>query len=165
MFDLFTDGGMKLASRECNSDLYRWCNKCGKVKPLEEFAKDKNKVFGKAYCCNMCTKKRNNKFRFDFSIKVGFYFNNTCFICKLYSEDSEIFDCHHLNPTKKYSKVSSLTYRAWDSLVVPELEKCVYLCALCHRRLHFGRFDDLINSGELVLIPGKAGVGRGYGKD
>lgn len=90
-----------------------------------------------------------------YSKRVGDYFNNECYICGLESTDTEIYDCHHVKPDEKLYDIASLFNKDWESVVVIELEKCVYLCSICHRRFHHGRFDDEIAKGELKLIPGK----------
>lgn len=107
--------------------------------------------------CNRClelargyAKKRTAKY----SEQVGNYFNNKCAICGLESTDTEIFDAHHVDPKIKERDISKKVYSHWDK-VIPELQKCVYLCKICHARLHAGRFDSYLKSGKLILIPGE----------
>jgi hypothetical protein len=101
--------------------------------------------------------KRSIEVREAFSRRVHEYYGGHCAICGINEEYYEIYDAHHLDPTKKEYGISRLVYKDWDSVVVPELEKCVYLCKVCHPKLHKGRFDDSIKSGELILIPGRKG--------
>jgi hypothetical protein len=124
------------------------CTRCGS--PAEENHK----------MCNLCRLKNNRRLKEihqKFSARVGDYFGDQCYICKLESTDYEIYECHHLDPSTKESQISLLSAKDWDSIVVPELEKCIYLCKICHARLHVGRFDEDLASGELNLIPGKVG--------
>ena len=46
-------------------------------------------------------------------------------------------DFHHKNPGEKEYKVSTLVHdgHSWDS-IMQEVEKCVLLCANCHRKIH-----------------------------
>lgn len=115
---------------------------------------------GHVLCC-LClegARLRSKQRIIDFSARVGDYFNNTCFICKNYSLHTEVYDCHHLNPDLKEKDISKMVCKDWDTVVVLELEKCVYLCRNCHARLHAGRFDEDIKSGKLILIPGKVDI-------
>ena len=124
----------------------RRCTKCGS--PAEENYK----------MCNFCRLKHNQRLKEihqKFSIKVGDYYNNRCYICRLESTDCEVYECHHIDPSSKESQISLLSSKDWETVVIPELQKCCYLCKICHARLHAGRFDEDITSGELILIPGK----------
>lgn len=46
-----------------------------------------------------------------------------------------IYDFHHLDPTKKEKWMSTLIDRASDEWM-QEAEKCILLCAVCHRLAH-----------------------------
>jgi hypothetical protein len=108
--------------------------------------------------CSSCVEKSrlfNKKRSLLFSSKVGNYFNNTCLICGLQTTDYEIYDCHHIDRNAKKQGISVMRYKKWETQVLPELEKCVYLCKNCHARLHAGRFDEQIAAGEIILKPGK----------
>jgi NAD-dependent dihydropyrimidine dehydrogenase PreA subunit len=43
-----------------------------------------------------------------------------------------IYDFHHLDPTTKEYSITQIMGRKWEG-IVPELDKCVLLCANCHR--------------------------------
>ena len=45
---------------------------------------------------------------------------------------------HHKDPTKKDSSMSKMTRMADSAEVQRELEKCILLCANCHRMTHAG---------------------------
>ena len=111
--------------------------------------------------CKVCLEKNRlsrAKIRTGFSAKVGDYFNNVCAICKWESTDVEAFDCHHVFPELKLFGIAGSDRRDWDAEVLPELSKCAYVCARCHRQYHAGRFEEQIKSGELTLVPGKDGA-------
>jgi transcription elongation factor Elf1 len=65
------------------------------------------------------------------------YKGGECVICG-YSKYAGAFDLHHLDESKKEFALSShgLT-RSWER-VKKEADKCVLLCANCHRELHGG---------------------------
>jgi len=146
------------------------CLKCSKKHSLlEKNRKNKRKIEKKCTICELpvlnghtqcaeCLDKANKRSKeliLKFSKKVGGYFNNICQICQEQSTHYEVFQCHHLHPSEKIKDVSKMVHKDWDSVVAPELEKCIYLCSNCHARLHAGRFDEDINSGKLILTPGK----------
>ena len=64
-------------------------------------------------------------------------FDGKCCICgidKIYA-----LDFHHLDPSQKEFTLGSVrgSIKGWDSLV-KEVEKCVLVCANCHRGYHAG---------------------------
>ena len=48
----------------------------------------------------------------------------------------EALEFHHVNPEEKDHKASLFAQKEWDE-VQPELDKCVLVCANCHRLIHF----------------------------
>ena len=62
------------------------------------------------------------------------YLGGKCWRCEL-TFHNDVYDIHHLNPkTKKYDWVE-LKRRKW-STIQEELDKCILLCANCHRSAH-----------------------------
>jgi len=51
-----------------------------------------------------------------------------------------VYDFHHLDPTIKDYNPSASLDRNWDR-AKEELDKCILLCANCHRKLHFNLKD------------------------
>jgi hypothetical protein len=47
-------------------------------------------------------------------------------------------DFHHIDPNIKESNVSKLLAGASTKRMLKEIEKCVVICANCHRKLHAG---------------------------
>lgn len=58
-----------------------------------------------------------------------------CFVC----EENEpcCLDFHHLDPSTKKFNIS-VSYRRSTKKFLDELDKCIVLCANCHRKLHAG---------------------------
>ena len=71
--------------------------------------------------------------------------NKTC-LCVPHKHGSVELDFHHLDGSQKDCPVSSMQCRK-KSKVAEEINKCVVLCANCHRRLHAG----LITVDESML--------------
>lgn len=65
------------------------------------------------------------------------YKGDKCAICG-YSRCEDALDFHHIDPSKKDFGLSlkGLT-RSWEKIKI-EIEKCVLLCANCHREVHAG---------------------------
>jgi len=74
--------------------------------------------------------KRDTK-KLDLIIEKG----GACEICGYTSEIVAVFDFHHLDPKVKGKGVAQLLSGPMDNCG-KELEKCILLCANCHRELH-----------------------------
>lgn len=71
-------------------------------------------------------------------------------------ENHTVFDFHHLEPDKKDMEVSKLIpNRAWEA-VLTEADKCVMLCANCHRLRHSKEEDEKVaknhNRFRVILL-------------
>jgi 5-methylcytosine-specific restriction endonuclease McrA len=76
-------------------------------------------------------KKRRKKIR-QMAIK---YKGGQCELCG-YDRCFEALEFHHQDSSKKDFSISSRGYtRSWDK-VKEELDKCILLCANCHREVH-----------------------------
>lgn len=92
--------------------------------------------------------------REEWNKKIHIYYGECCQICGFNEEFYAAYECHHLDPSTKEMEVSKMMSKDWETEVVPELEKCIYICIICHRKMSKGRFDEDIKSGNLLLIPG-----------
>jgi len=95
--------------------------------------KDKRKYSDRAEYLIMAVTKRRKKIR-EMAIK---YKGGKCILCG-YKKCTAALEFHHIEGTKKDFGLSmkGLT-RSWDR-TKQELDKCVLLCANCHRELHNG---------------------------
>ena len=69
-------------------------------------------------------------------------------ICQSTSYTPEELDFHHLGDTKEFSVSQRLFTK--KSKIAAEINKCVVLCANCHRRFHAGRFT--LDESHLCLV-------------
>lgn len=54
-----------------------------------------------------------------------------------YDESPTALEFHHVDPTKKDSAISRLVSGNWSlKTIKKEIDKCVVLCANCHRTVH-----------------------------
>ena len=74
--------------------------------------------------------QRRKQRRIDIENLVG----NTCAKCAK-QFPFVCLDLHHVDPTEKDTGVSQMLTHSWDN-IVKEIEKCVVLCACCHRLEH-----------------------------
>ena len=130
------------------------CTKCGEEKPLTEF-NFKNKARGKRQSqCKECQRKRERelyntiyknknkdlynenrrKWRDEIRQLIQQFKSCGCAICG--EKDVCCLDFHHLHD--KEFDISNATNVSKERLYT-ELEKCIVLCANCHRKLHAGK--------------------------
>lgn len=85
-----------------------------------------------------CRKCRNAGFtnrRKNLKVRAILYKGGSCIKCG-YSECIEAMEFHHLDPKQKDSRIAtSITSQTWDKIVI-ELDKCIMVCANCHRKIH-----------------------------
>jgi hypothetical protein len=108
----------------------------------------------KAYkCCPNCRKQYYNSPYGENNSKIdrGFikrtsqsliniiYKGGVCQECNLnLIQNFWLADYHHINPLEKEFEMSKMKSRSWD-IVKKELDKCMLLCANCHRSKHFNK--------------------------
>lgn len=85
--------------------------------------------------CKKCRKEYSAERRLALKLKAVEYKGGQCVRCD-YSDKTylSVFEFHHLDPKEKDFSISS-TYKSWNK-IVPELDKCILLCANCHRIEH-----------------------------
>lgn len=68
------------------------------------------------------------------------YMGSKCKICG-YNKCVAALEFHHLDPTKKdFGIATSGTTKSWER-IKKELDKCICVCANCHREIHNGVID------------------------
>ena len=60
--------------------------------------------------------------------------NHSCEKCG--ESDTVVLEWHHIDPLKKDMSVSDMLSRRGRKTILEEIDKCMCLCANCHRRLH-----------------------------
>lgn len=92
------------------------------------------------YCSDSCKNKYHvTKTRKLLKIKAVNYKGGKCQQCG-YSRCIQALDFHHINQNdKSFGLSSNGITRAWN-LVQKELDKCILLCANCHRELHDDKY-------------------------
>ncbi len=113
------------------------CIDCKQEKPIVEFYKQNDHQFGvMSYCKNCfnfrCVQRWKNR-----KIKALEYKGFACERCGLHLKDAHfaVFEFHHLNPKQKEFDWSKLRLKSWKK-ITDELDKCILVCANCHRIIH-----------------------------
>ena len=112
-----------------------YCEKHG-VSTFKRSAKW-NKKYNKFYYreeCILCSNAYSRDRARDRKLKAIAYKGGICSSCGG-EFDPCIYDFHHTDPTTKEGKPSELLSRSWPT-ALKELDKCILLCANCHRLAH-----------------------------
>lgn len=70
------------------------------------------------------------------------YLGGSCKHCGLKTDKYSVYDFHHLDPSEKEHGIGKLV-ASWKKLVI-ELDKCILLCANCHRIVHHEDKADIL---------------------
>ncbi len=115
------------------------CSRCGDWKPLEAFHSDGKG--GKRANCSSCKNADNAVWNAEQKAETRKLIADArsvgCLMCG--ESDPVVLDFHHRGNVKKDDHVMRMAGRRISiERVKTELEKCVVLCANCHRRVHAG---------------------------
>ena len=103
-------------------DLQRYCKKCQK----EYFQTSKGKKI---------KQQTHHKTRLTSQRILRDLKSNGCAICG-YNKNPAALEFHHVNPENKRYSLSYKTMDYSDEKIVIEVNKCILLCANCHREIH-----------------------------
>ena len=119
------------------SNREKTCAKCQK-----QFA-IKNSAFSRRYCYECMPEIGNNGAANRKIIKKWAveYKGGKCCKCG-YNKCIDALDLHHLNPTEKDFNLSDRNLNLDWQAIVPELDKCILVCANCHREIHSNKEGD-----------------------
>lgn len=125
------------------------CTKCNIPKELEEFDKKGNRYSSH---CKVCRREyvkahynANKRYYLEkarrnqnlYTKRYSDYKRSlSCSDCNIsFKEEPYLCDFHHLDSIEKDFNPSSLKDHSWKKLKL-EIDKCIPLCANCHRRRH-----------------------------
>ena len=108
----------------------KFCYKCSKVKNLDEFYINTSQ-------CKSCHNNQKVKRGQLMKIKMIHYLGSKCKRCDQHVENTHpnVFDFHHQDHNDKEFDLSKLRYFGWGK-IKKEIDKCILLCANCHRIEH-----------------------------
>jgi len=109
------------------------CKKHG----LTNFASVENAT---RFRCRKCQSDAVQKRREILKQKAIEYKGGKCICCE-YNKCVSALEFHHIDPSKKdFNLGSKGKTRSWEKIKI-ELDKCVLLCANCHREVHSGMIE------------------------
>lgn len=117
---------------ESFNDKIKICSRCKQSIPIECFAKKKENKYKNV--CNECSAKILRYKKRKLKEIIVNNFGNICFDCKK-TYNQEVYDFHHENGKKEF-EISFMINRGKLKDLKNELEKCIMLCANCHRTRH-----------------------------
>lgn len=129
------------------------CSKCKRELPTTEF-RWKNKAAGKLHSqCKDCQRAaekihyQESKSRQDAVKETAVFQKNRNIMlveqykecgCKKCGEKRPyVLDFHHINPQNKTGVIAHMIKSSSAENLLEELQKCVVLCANCHREFHY----------------------------
>jgi hypothetical protein len=120
------------------------CTICKQELPIENFYKDASRKGGFSHRCKNCEKEKVKQYDAPFKDKIKELLDieksKGCHYCP--ESTPECLDFHHRNPKDKKYSVSTMLFFGHNHTiekVKAELEKCIVICANCHRKLHAGK--------------------------
>lgn len=113
------------------------CSKCHILKPVNEFYIRNTKHSFKLGLCKKCKNQNDSDKRKQFKQSCVEYKGGKCFICS-YNKFPGALDFHHLDPLKKDFAIGTYRAQIFTIKIKNELDKCILLCANCHREFHGG---------------------------
>ena len=104
----------------------------------------------RVFCSLDCKNKQSvQRRRYRVKLKAIVYKGGKCEVCG-YGKCMDALEFHHVDPTEKEFSVSAeLGTSSWEKIQI-ELDKCVLLCANCHRETHYGEKKTLYIIDKLI---------------
>ena len=110
----------------------KFCPQCDKTLPLSEFYTNKGRPTGYCRICqNKWTVSRQQKYK---QLCID-YKGGQCECCG-YSRYAGALEFHHKDPQQKDHDISNSHFTNINEETKNELNKCLLLCANCHREEH-----------------------------
>ncbi len=127
------------------------CITCENEKNTSEFRKDAHRKDGLQSSCKICTRKYHKA---AYTIKYGIKALARCKIrhakikmlvdeykrqhpCRCGEKEIVCLEFHHLDPNEKEFSISG-NHQRQEAKIVAEMEKCIVVCANCHKKIHAG---------------------------
>lgn len=113
------------------------CTDCKESKELAEFYQSATHRGGVMCYCKECFNARCQQRWVQRKLKAIRYLGSQCKDCGLPIANSHyaVFEFHHLDATQKDANWTKMRLRS-QKAIQAELDKCVLLCANCHRIRH-----------------------------
>lgn len=123
-----------------NTKTKKYCPNCDRTYDRKNFYQRRG-IKGSSVYCKECTSKqtldRTKKLKLQMvEYKGGRCQNPNCAVPGGYNKCMGALEFHHINPKEKDFSPSKLKRYKFNEVVKKELDKCMLLCANCHREIH-----------------------------
>lgn len=126
------------------------CTKCGQILPLDQFNwRDKSKGTRRSECkfCHSSFMKQ----KYQEKQQAVEELKSQCACAKCGDSRSYVLDYHHIDPSIKEANVARmLSNRSNIEAINQEIDKCIVLCANCHREFHYFHKKNNISLQEYL---------------
>jgi Zn ribbon nucleic-acid-binding protein len=112
----------------------RFCPRCKEQVSINNFYSRRGKPNSSVYC-KSCTNLQTIQRQRENKIKMVDYKGGKCEKCG-YNKSHAALDFHHKDPSKKDFTIAHARLYSFNDKIKKELDKCVLLCANCHRETH-----------------------------
>lgn len=118
------------------------CTKCGRELPLENFGW-RNKAKGQRRAdCKECHSGYMKK-KYQEKKEIIQELKSQCSCAKCGDSRGYVLEYHHKDPSVKENTIARMTSNNFNlDKVYQEIQKCVVLCANCHREFHYFNNKD-----------------------
>lgn len=113
----------------------RYCSRCKQYVKTENFHQRRGKAHSSTYCKSCTTDQTLDRIR-KLKSQMIEYKGGCCQRCG-YDKYQGALEFHHSDPSEKDFNPSHLKKYAFDDRIKSELDKCVLVCANCHREIHY----------------------------
>ena len=136
---------LKISKQKAIDAKEKECISCKETLSIDFFYKQVKKENNNIWyyydsSCKPCRLEYSTLRRKNIKIKALEYKGWCCFKCGLIDKEfPQIYDFHHIDPRQKDFSISksNLTFEK----IKKELDKCIVLCANCHRKEHVKDFN------------------------
>jgi predicted transcriptional regulator len=115
---------------------HKYCPMCQTTKPVVDFYNRRNKKGNSPYC-KPCTNVQVIERQRNLKQLAIDYKGGCCEKCG-YNKYNGALEFHHLDPTQKDFTIAHLKLTSFNETIKKELDKCILVCANCHREIHGG---------------------------
>lgn len=114
----------------------KYCSSCDEVKDLSDFytLKSGQRIGRLSGWCKICSIGSSKQRQKETKIDAVKYKGGKCQKCN-YDKCITALEFHHMDPEKKDPRWKNMKNWSFDK-IKPELDKCILLCANCHRESH-----------------------------
>jgi len=115
---------------------YKLCPRCEETKNKSEFYNRRNGNGNSSYC-KKCSNDQVTERQIKYKLECINYKGGECVECG-YKKSYTALEFHHTDPSKKDFNIALYHCHTFGNKIKEELDKCILVCANCHREIHAG---------------------------